>query len=57
LAMGVREFFKSAEAIFRLAHKSDRDEFTLYLKLVAIGVAVVGTVGFLIKLLGNIFFG
>ena len=55
--MGVRNFFRSAGAIFRLAHKSDRDEFTLYLKLVAIGVAVVGTIGFLIKLLGNIFFG
>lgn len=57
MAMGVREFIRSAGAIFRLAHKSDRDEFTLYLKLVAIGVAVVGTIGFLIKLLGNIFFG
>jgi len=55
--MGVRDFLKSAEAIARLAHKSDRDEFTLYLKLVALGVAVVGTIGFLIKLLGNIFFG
>jgi len=55
--MGVGDFFKSAAAIFRLAHKSDRDEFTLYLKLVAIGVAVVGTIGFLIKLLGSIFFG
>jgi protein translocase SEC61 complex gamma subunit len=55
--MGFRDFLKSAAAIFRLAHKSDRDEFTLYLKLVAIGVAVVGTIGFLIKLLGSIFFG
>jgi len=55
--LGVGDFFKSAAAIFRLAHKSDRDEFTLYLKLVAIGVAVVGTIGFLVKLLGNLFFG
>jgi len=55
--MGLGDFFKSAAAIFRLAHKSDRDEFTLYLKLVALGVAVVGTIGFLIKLLGSIFFG
>ena len=55
--MGLGDFFKSAAAIFRLAHKSDRDEFTLYLKLVAIGIAVVGTIGFLIKLLGSIFFG
>ncbi len=55
--MGVREFLRSAAAIFRLAHKSDRDEFTLYLKLVALGIVVVGTIGFLIKLIGNVFFG
>ena len=55
--MGAREFFKSAAAIFRLAHKSDWDEFALYLKLVAIGVAIVGAIGFIIKLVGNIFFG
>ncbi|MDE1853125.1 MAG: protein translocase SEC61 complex subunit gamma [Thaumarchaeota archaeon] len=55
--MGLKEFFRSSAAIFRLAHKSDRDEFTLYLKLVVLGIAVVGTIGFLIKLLGAIFFG
>jgi len=55
--MGFRDFIASVRAIFRLAHKSDRDEFTLYLKLVTLGVAVVGTIGFLIKLIGNIFFG
>ena len=55
--MGFREFLRSSEAIFRLAHKSDRDEFTLYLKLVALGVAVVGTIGFIIKLIGSVFFG
>ncbi len=55
--MGFRDFLSSCAAIFRLAHKSDREEFTLYLKLVTIGVAVVGTIGFIIKLIGNIFFG
>jgi protein translocase SEC61 complex gamma subunit len=55
--MGLRGFFKSAAAIFRLAHKSDRTEFTLYLKLVALGIAIVGAIGFLIKLVGNLFFG
>ena len=56
-SLGVREFFRSAEAIFRLAHKSDKDEFMLYLKLVALGILVVGFIGFIIKLVGNIFFG
>lgn len=55
--MGIREFIRSAAAIFRLAHKSDKDEFTLYLKLVALGILVVGFIGFIIKLVGNIFFG
>jgi protein translocase SEC61 complex gamma subunit len=55
--MGFREFLSSAAAIFRLAHKSDKEEFSLYLKLVTLGIAVVGVIGFLIKLIGNIFFG
>jgi protein translocase SEC61 complex gamma subunit len=55
--MAFRDFLASVAAIFRLAHKSDRDEFSLYLKLVALGIAMVGTIGFLIKLVGNIFFG
>jgi protein translocase SEC61 complex gamma subunit len=55
--MGLRDFFKSAGAIFRLAKKSDRAEFSLYLKLVALAVVVVGVIGFIIKLVGNIFFG
>jgi len=55
--MGLRDFLKSAGAIFRLAKKSDRAEFTLYLKLVTLGVLVVGVIGFIIKLVGNIFFG
>ena len=57
IALGLRDFFKSVGAIFRLARKSDRAEFTLYLKLVTLGVVVVGVIGFIIKLVGNIFFG
>jgi protein translocase SEC61 complex gamma subunit len=55
--MGFRDFLSSVSAIFRLAHKSDRDEFTLYLKMVILGMSVVGVIGFVIKLLGNSFFG
>lgn len=51
------DFLRSVRSIFRLSHKSGREEFTLYLKLVGLGIAVVGTIGFLIKLVGNIFFG
>ena len=55
--MGFRDFLKSSAAIFRLAHKSDRDEFMLYLKLTTLGVAVVGAIGFIVKLVGSIVFG
>ncbi len=55
--MGFSDFIRNTKAIFRLSHKSDRQEFTLYLKLVLLGMGVVGVIGFFIKLLGNIFFG
>ena len=55
--MGFRSFLKSVGAIFRLSHKSDREEFMLYLKLVGLGIAVIGAIGFIIKLVGNFFFG
>ena len=40
---------RSMASVFRLAKKSDRDEFMLYLKLVSIGVLIIGMIGFLIK--------
>ena len=55
--MGFRDFLRSSAAIIRLSHKSDRDEFTLYLKLVTLANAVVGAIGCIIKLVGSIFFG
>lgn len=55
--MGISDFYRSVIAIFRLSHKSDRREFSLYLRLVLLGVGVVGAIGFFIKLVGNLFFG
>ena len=55
--MGLSEFLRNVLAIFRLSHKSDRTEFMLYLRLVLLGVSVVGAIGFFIKLVGNLFFG
>lgn len=40
---------KSMRAILTLSKKSDRQEFMLYLKLVGLGVLIIGTIGFLIK--------
>ncbi len=40
--------------VLKLSKKSDKDQFFLYLKLVLLGVGVVGTLGFLIKLLSPV---
>jgi protein translocase SEC61 complex gamma subunit len=55
--MSFRSFLASVNAIFKLSHKSDKEEFTLYLKMVVLGMSVVGVIGFLIKLIGNVFLG
>ncbi len=40
---------RSMASVFRLSKKSDREEFILYLKLVSLGVLLIGMIGFLIK--------
>jgi len=40
--------------VLRLSKKSDKEQFFLYLKLVLLGVGVVGTIGFLVKLLSTV---
>ncbi|MGD0636673.1 MAG: protein translocase SEC61 complex subunit gamma [Nitrososphaerales archaeon] len=52
--MTVRDFLNSMASVIRLSKKSDRDQFMLYLKLVLLGVAVVGTMGFLIKFISTV---
>jgi protein transport protein SEC61 subunit gamma and related proteins len=54
LAVGVRDFLKSMGSVLRLSKKSDREQFMLYLKLVLLGVAVVGTMGFIIKFISTV---
>ncbi len=50
--MGLGSFMRSAANTLKLARKSDREEFMLYLKLVALGIGVVGTIGFIIQTIG-----
>jgi protein translocase SEC61 complex gamma subunit len=42
-------------SVFRLSKKSDREEFMLYLKLVGLGVLIIGMIGFLIKFVSAAF--
>lgn len=40
-------------SVVRLSRKSDKEEFFLYLKLVLLGLGVVGVIGFAVKLLSS----
>ena len=51
--MGARDFLRSMGSVIRLSKKSDREQFVLYLKLVILGVAAVGTIGFIIKFIST----
>ena len=42
-------------SIQALKKKSDREEFMFYLKLVSLGVLIIGTIGFLIKFISAAF--
>ncbi len=53
--MGARDFLRSMASVFRLSKKSDREEFMLYLKLVGLGVLIIGMIGFLIKFVSAAF--
>jgi protein translocase SEC61 complex gamma subunit len=40
-------------SVIRMSRKSDTEEFFLYLKLVLLGLGVVGVIGFLVKLMST----
>jgi protein translocase SEC61 complex gamma subunit len=40
--------------MLKLSKKSGRDEYLLYLKLTLLGLAAVGVVGFIIKLISSV---
>ena len=52
--MGLSDFIKSIVQMLRLSKKSGRDEYMLYLKLTLLGVAAVGIVGFIIKIISSV---
>jgi protein translocase SEC61 complex gamma subunit len=52
-ALSTRDFLRSMASVIKLSRKSDMEEFFLYLKLVLLGLGVVGIVGFLVKLIST----
>ncbi len=54
LNLGLKDFIRSAWNTLKLARKSTREEFLLYLKLVFIGLFAVGAIGFLILFVSSL---
>ena len=51
--LSLAEFLRSMVSVIKLTRKSDREEFFLYLKLVLLGLGVVGVIGFFVKLIST----
>ncbi|KAG0511786.1 MAG: Protein translocase subunit SecE [Nitrosopumilales archaeon] len=47
--MNLKTTFRNCANTIKLAKKPDRDEYTQHLRLVLLGVASIGTIGFIIQ--------
>jgi protein translocase SEC61 complex gamma subunit len=52
--MGLRSFLAQCARTLRLSIKPGRDELWLSIKICLLGIAVIGIVGFAIKLLASV---
>lgn len=55
--MGVRSFLSSARRLLRLATKPGRSELWLSIKICILGTALIGIIGFVIKLVATTLMG
>ncbi len=51
--MGLRSWLSQAARTLKLASKPDRDELWLSIKISALGIGVVGLIGFVTKLIAS----
>lgn len=51
--MGLRDLLRSMVSTMRLTKKTTFVEFKLYLKLVFLGIGVVGGIGFVVKVIAS----
>jgi len=49
--LGVRSFFSSAAKLLKLAKKPGRDELWLSVKICLLGIAAIGVIGYIIKIM------
>ena len=48
-------FLRVSINVLKFARKSDRKEFFLYMRLVLLGVSILGSIGYVVQLIGSIF--
>lgn len=53
--VGLSEFFKDVVRAVRLTQKPDKEEFKLTLRVVLIGMSIIGVLGFVFKMIGSAF--
>lgn len=51
--MGLDSFLKSCSRLIRLAKKPDRSEVWITIKVCALGITIIGMVGFVINILNS----
>jgi protein translocase SEC61 complex gamma subunit len=49
--MGIRDWLSQASRTLKLASKPDREELWLSIKISALGIGVIGLIGFVIRLI------
>lgn len=49
--MGIGSFIESTKRVIRVASKPSRTEFWMLVRVTAIGIAIVGGIGFMVKVL------
>ena len=48
---GLQGFISSSRRVLTIAHKPDNDTFKTMLKVIAIGILIIGALGFIIQLI------
>ena len=48
------DFIKQSKRVLKVARKPDREEYFNFSKVSAIGIAIIGVIGFVIVLLGQL---
>lgn len=49
LGMGLKEFAKSVVTLFKVSSKPTREEFSLLVKVVIIGIGLIGAISFVVR--------